>query len=64
MSSSDFKEYHTDTTVRFVIKVANGKLKDLEAEGLHKVFKLQTVLNTTSMVSFSLVFLRCYRNKN
>ncbi|RCN39976.1 DNA gyrase/topoisomerase IV, A subunit [Ancylostoma caninum] len=49
---SDFKEYHTDTTVRFVIKVANGKLKELEAEGLHKVFKLQTVLNTTSMVLF------------
>ncbi|EYC08717.1 hypothetical protein Y032_0064g3495 [Ancylostoma ceylanicum] len=49
---SDFKEYHTDTTVRFVIKVASGKLKELEAEGLHKVFKLQTVLNTTSMVLF------------
>ncbi|ETN77909.1 DNA gyrase/topoisomerase IV, A subunit [Necator americanus] len=49
---SDFKEYHTDTTVRFVIKVASGKLRDLEAEGLHKVFKLQTVLNTTSMVLF------------
>ncbi|WKX97267.1 hypothetical protein Q1695_013154 [Nippostrongylus brasiliensis] len=49
---SDFKEYHTDTTVRFVIKVQQGKLRELEAEGLHKVFKLQTVLNTTSMVLF------------
>ncbi|CAJ0604912.1 unnamed protein product [Cylicocyclus nassatus] len=49
---SDFKEYHTDTTVRFVIKIANGRMKELESEGLHKVFKLQTVLNTTSMVLF------------
>ncbi|VDM54549.1 unnamed protein product [Angiostrongylus costaricensis] len=49
---SDFKEYHTDTTVRFVIKLAPGKLRELEAEGLHRVFKLQTVLNTTSMVLF------------
>ncbi|KAK6039752.1 DNA gyrase/topoisomerase IV, A subunit [Cooperia oncophora] len=49
---SDFKEYHTDVTVRFVVKLPHGKLRDLEAEGLHKVFKLQTVLNTTSMVLF------------
>ncbi|KAK6012036.1 hypothetical protein OSTOST_22824, partial [Ostertagia ostertagi] len=49
---SDFKEYHTDVTVRFVVKLPHGKLRELEAEGLHKVFKLQTVLNTTSMVLF------------
>ncbi|XGW08821.1 hypothetical protein V3C99_011270 [Haemonchus contortus] len=49
---SDFKEYHTDVTVRFVVKLPQGKLREYEAEGLHKVFKLQTVLNTTSMVCF------------
>lgn len=49
---SDFKEYNTDATVRFVIKLPPGRLRELEAEGLHKVFKLQTVLNTTSMVLF------------
>ncbi|VDO55007.1 unnamed protein product [Haemonchus placei] len=49
---SDFKEYHTDVTVRFVVKLPQGKLREYEAEGLHKVFKLQTVLNTTSMVLF------------
>lgn len=49
---SDFKEYHTDTTVRFLVKIAGGKLRELRNEGLHKVFKLQTVINTTSMVSF------------
>ncbi|PIO74202.1 DNA gyrase/topoisomerase IV, A subunit [Teladorsagia circumcincta] len=51
---SDFKEYHTDVTVRFVVKLPHGKLRELEAEGLHKVFKLQTVLNTTSMARFIL----------
>ncbi|KJH51305.1 DNA gyrase/topoisomerase IV, A subunit [Dictyocaulus viviparus] len=58
----DFKEYHTDTTVRFVIKLAPGKLRELEAEGLHRVFKLQTVLNTTSMVLFDA--LGCLRKFN
>ncbi|KAJ1370195.1 DNA topoisomerase 2 [Parelaphostrongylus tenuis] len=59
---SDFKEYHTDTTVRFVIKLPHGKLRELEAEGLHRVFKLQTVLNTTSMVLFDA--LGCLRKFN
>ncbi|PAV63041.1 hypothetical protein WR25_09079 isoform B [Diploscapter pachys] len=49
---TDFKEYHTDMTVRFVVKVAKGKMRALETEGLHKVFKLQFVINTTSMVLF------------
>ncbi|CAB3411199.1 unnamed protein product [Caenorhabditis bovis] len=49
---TDYKEYHTDTTVRFVVKIANGKMRELEAEGLHQVFKLQTVINTTCMVLF------------
>lgn len=49
----DFKEYHTDTTVKFVVKVTGGRdgMRKLEHEGLHKVFKLQTVINTSSMVS-------------
>ncbi|GMT15036.1 hypothetical protein PFISCL1PPCAC_6333, partial [Pristionchus fissidentatus] len=51
---ADFKEYHTDTTVKFVVKVAGGRdgMRKLEQEGLHKVFKLQTVINTSSMVMF------------
>uniref|UniRef100_A0A915Q4L1 DNA topoisomerase 2 n=1 Tax=Setaria digitata TaxID=48799 RepID=A0A915Q4L1_9BILA len=33
----DFKEYHTDTTVRFVIKMTADKLRAAKEEGLHKV---------------------------
>uniref|UniRef100_A0A0N5ANS0 DNA topoisomerase 2 n=1 Tax=Syphacia muris TaxID=451379 RepID=A0A0N5ANS0_9BILA len=49
---SDFKEYHTDTTVKFVVKMNQQKLREVTMEGLHKVFKLQTVINTSSMVLF------------
>ncbi|VDN02891.1 unnamed protein product [Thelazia callipaeda] len=48
----DFKEYHTDATVKFVIKMNVAKLKEASMEGLHKTFKLQTVINTSSMVLF------------
>ncbi|EFO86230.1 CRE-TOP-2 protein [Caenorhabditis remanei] len=49
----DYKEYHTDTTVKFVVKLAPGKLRELErGEDLHQVFKLQSVINTTCMVLF------------
>ncbi|KAK5850653.1 hypothetical protein PBY51_001512 [Eleginops maclovinus] len=49
---TDYKEYHTDTTVRFVIKMTPEKLSEAEAAGLHKVFKLQTNLTCNSMVLF------------
>lgn len=47
---TDFKEYHTDTTVRFVVKMSEEKLQEAEHAGLHKVFKLQTPLTCNSMV--------------
>ncbi|CAG5908755.1 unnamed protein product [Menidia menidia] len=49
---SDYKEYHTDTTVRFVVKMTPEKLREAEAAGLHKVFKLQSPLTCNSMVLF------------
>ncbi|TKS89985.1 DNA topoisomerase 2-alpha [Collichthys lucidus] len=49
---TDFKEYHTDTTVRFVVKMTAEKLQEVEAAGLHKVFKLQSPLTCNSMVLF------------
>lgn len=49
---TDYKEYHTDTTVRFVVKMTEEKLTEAEAAGLHKVFKLQTPLTCNSMVMF------------
>ncbi|XP_063815858.1 DNA topoisomerase 2-alpha [Pseudophryne corroboree] len=48
----DYKEYHTDTTVRFIVKMAEEKLAEAEAAGLHKVFKLQAPLTCNSMVLF------------
>ncbi|KAJ1135680.1 hypothetical protein NDU88_002118 [Pleurodeles waltl] len=48
----DYREYHTDTTVRFVITMTEQKLAEAEAAGLHKVFKLQTPLTCNSMVLF------------
>ncbi|KAI6190756.1 DNA topoisomerase 2 [Aphelenchoides bicaudatus] len=49
---TDFKEYHTEETVKFVVKMKPEQLSRYEREGLHKAFKLQTVINTSSMVLF------------
>ncbi|XP_068610428.1 DNA topoisomerase 2-alpha [Brachionichthys hirsutus] len=49
---TDFKEYHTDSTVRFTVKMTEEKLREAEAAGLHKVFKLQSPLTCNSMVLF------------
>ncbi|XP_029976326.1 DNA topoisomerase 2-beta isoform X2 [Salarias fasciatus] len=49
---SDYKEYHTDTTVKFVVRMSEDKLAQAEAVGLHKVFKLQSSLTCNSMVLF------------
>uniref|UniRef100_H3D5N4 DNA topoisomerase 2 n=1 Tax=Tetraodon nigroviridis TaxID=99883 RepID=H3D5N4_TETNG len=49
---TDFKEYHTDTTVRFVVRMSEEKLREAEAAGFHKVFKLQNPLTCNSMVLF------------
>ncbi|CAD5230247.1 unnamed protein product [Bursaphelenchus okinawaensis] len=49
---ADFKEYHTEETVKFLVKMNHGKLREAERTGLHTVFKLTTVINTTCMVLF------------
>uniref|UniRef100_A0A4X1UDD8 DNA topoisomerase 2 n=1 Tax=Sus scrofa TaxID=9823 RepID=A0A4X1UDD8_PIG len=48
---TDYREYHTDTTVKFVVKMTEEKLAEAERVGLHKVF-LQTSLTCNSMVLF------------
>lgn len=48
---ADYREYHTDTTVKFIIKMSEQKLVEAEAAGLHKVFKLQTSLSCNNMVN-------------
>lgn len=49
---TDYKEYHTDTTVRFVVTMSEDKLAKAQDEGLHKMFKLQTIMSTSCMVLF------------
>ncbi|KAI1902419.1 hypothetical protein AGOR_G00044570 [Albula goreensis] len=49
---TDYKEYHTDATVKFVVRMNEEKLAEAEAAGLHKVFKLQSSLTCNSMVLF------------
>lgn len=57
---SDFKEYHTDQFVKFIIKMNSDKLRRAEQEGLHKVFKLQSCIVTTSMVILFFFFIQFY----
>ena len=47
---SDYKEYHTDTTVKFVITLTESKMSEAESVGFHKKFKLETAVNTTNLV--------------
>ncbi|XP_060604745.1 DNA topoisomerase 2-alpha-like isoform X3 [Ruditapes philippinarum] len=49
---TDYKEYHTDTTVKFVVKMTSQNLAKAEEQGLHKVFKLQNTITSNSMVLF------------
>ncbi|XP_063973742.1 DNA topoisomerase 2 isoform X2 [Diachasmimorpha longicaudata] len=49
---TDFKEYHTDVDVKFIVTLNRDKLQELEKEGLHKAFKLQTTTSITSMCAF------------
>merc|ERR1719189_1774367 len=50
---TDYKEYHTDKTVKFVVSMAADKMRAAEqSKGLHSFFKLQTTITTSSMVLF------------
>jgi DNA topoisomerase-2 len=49
---TDYREYHTDTTVRFVVKMTPDQFKVASSAGLHKFFKLQKPLSLNSMVLF------------
>lgn len=51
---SDYKEYNTDTTIKFVITMTPEKLQKAEKEGVHKFFKLNGSIGLTSMVNLKL----------
>jgi len=48
----DYKEYHTDTSVHFVITMTKEQMAEAEKEGIEKKFKLSSTINTTNMVCF------------
>jgi len=50
---NDYKDYNTDTTVKFIVQMSEENLRKAERDnGLHSFFKLQTTMSTTSMVLF------------
>ena len=49
---SDYKEYHTDTSVHFILLLTEEMMQLAEQEGLEKRFKLVATLNTSNMVCF------------
>ncbi|XP_011191143.2 DNA topoisomerase 2 isoform X1 [Zeugodacus cucurbitae] len=51
---ADYREYHTDTTVRFVVTFTPGEFERLQAEdgGFHRAFKLTSSMSTNQMHSF------------
>ncbi len=50
---NDYKEYHTDCTVRFVVKMSSKQYQHaIDQGGLHKFFKLQKTISLNNMVLF------------
>jgi DNA topoisomerase-2 len=48
----DFKEYNTESKIRFVIKLTPQQLMRAQKQGLHKYFKLHKIISLRSMVLF------------
>lgn len=52
-----FREYCTDTTIRFVVKFAANKLREAQRSNLYKFFNLQTSQShTNTLVSSIFLF--------
>ncbi len=47
---SDYKEYHTDTTVKFVVSLTASNMTEAVSTGIHKKFKLENGISTNNMV--------------
>lgn len=48
----EYKEYHTDTTVHFVIKLNDKGIKEVADKGAETFFKISSHTQTTNMVLF------------
>jgi DNA topoisomerase-2 len=51
--TQDYKEYHTDTSVHFVITMPPANLAKAEEEGIVKKFKLATKISCSNMHAFN-----------
>jgi len=49
----DLREYHTERTVHFEMKLAKDKMQKAERQGLEKTFKLERTMSTTNMMLFN-----------
>jgi DNA topoisomerase-2 len=49
---TDYKEYHTDTVVHFVVTMTPEKMEAAKAEGIDKRFKLTSKVSTSNMHCF------------
>ena len=52
MRQQDYKEYHTDTTVHFIITITEKGKEAIKKDGLEKAFKVVNSINTSNMVCF------------
>jgi DNA topoisomerase-2 len=48
----DYKEYHTDSSVNFIVTLSETQMAAAEKEGLESKFKLTSQISTTNMVCF------------
>merc|ERR1719265_2703227 len=49
---TEFREYHTESSVHFSVTMTPDKLADAERRGLQKVFHVKGSLSTTNMMLF------------
>jgi len=48
----DYKEYHTDVAVKFVLTMSEEAMAAIELEGVEKKLKLTSSISTSNMVCF------------
>merc|ERR1712232_322815 len=49
----DFREYHTENTVHFEVKVPKERLQEMDQADLEKTFKLKTSISCNNMMLFN-----------
>lgn len=48
----DVREYHTEKTVHFTVKLSGDEMKKVQSNGMDKMLKLKTSLSTDNMMLF------------